>query len=47
MSSLAASGFITLVVDGRGTGFRGRAYRSIVTERLGYYEALDQIAAAK
>ncbi len=40
-------GVIVVSVDGRGTGFRGRKYRSIVRERLGYFEPKDQISAAK
>lgn len=38
---------IVVTVDGRGTGYRGRAYRNVVREHLGRYEAQDQIAAAK
>ncbi|KAK4238960.1 putative dipeptidyl peptidase 4 [Achaetomium macrosporum] len=39
--------YITLTVDNRGTGFRGRAFRSSVAGRLGELEAQDQIWAAK
>ncbi|KAL2022510.1 hypothetical protein VTK56DRAFT_5117 [Thermocarpiscus australiensis] len=39
--------FITLTVDNRGTGFKGRAFRSAVARRLGELEAADQIWAAK
>ena len=39
-------GAIVVVVDGRGTGFRGREFRSIVRDNLGYVEAQDQISAA-
>ncbi|SMN20795.1 similar to Saccharomyces cerevisiae YHR028C DAP2 Dipeptidyl aminopeptidase, synthesized as a glycosylated precursor [Maudiozyma saulgeensis] len=39
-------GAIIVVVDGRGTGFKGRAFRSLVRDNLGDYEAQDQIAAA-
>ncbi|KAK3898816.1 dipeptidyl peptidase IV N-terminal region-domain-containing protein [Staphylotrichum tortipilum] len=39
--------YITLTVDNRGTGFRGRAFRSVVAGRLGELEAQDQIWAAK
>lgn len=38
---------IVVTVDGRGTGFKGRQFRSVVRDNLGYYEVLDQIAAAK
>ena len=34
-------------MDGRGTGFKGRAYRAAVNEHLGYYEARDVIAAGR
>lgn len=40
-------GAIVVVVDGRGTGFKGREFRSLVRDNLGDYEAHDQIAAAK
>lgn len=39
--------YITLTVDGRGTGRKGRAFRSLVTSNLGQLEAEDQIFAAK
>ncbi|KAH6624134.1 dipeptidyl peptidase IV N-terminal region-domain-containing protein [Chaetomium sp. MPI-SDFR-AT-0129] len=39
--------YITLTVDNRGTGFRGRAFRSTVAGNLGELEAQDQIWAAK
>ncbi|KAH7131017.1 dipeptidyl peptidase IV N-terminal region-domain-containing protein [Dactylonectria macrodidyma] len=39
--------FITYTIDNRGTGFRGRAYRSTVTSQLGKLEPLDQIWAAE
>ncbi|ANZ77179.1 BA75_03614T0 [Komagataella pastoris] len=38
---------IVVTVDGRGTGFRGRDYRSLVRDNLGHYESLDQIKAGK
>lgn len=44
---LASNGFIHVIVDGRGTGFKGRKYRSAVSKRLGKYESEDQIAAAR
>lgn len=40
-------GYIVVTVDGRGTGFVGREARCIVRGHIGYYEALDQISAAK
>ncbi|KAI5778450.1 extracellular dipeptidyl-peptidase Dpp4 [Geopyxis carbonaria] len=39
--------YIQLTVDNRGTGFRGRAFRALVTRRLGALEAADQIWAAR
>ena len=39
--------YIVVTVDGRGTGFIGRAARCIVRGNLGYYEAYDQIQTAK
>ncbi|KAF9694362.1 hypothetical protein EKO04_007604 [Ascochyta lentis] len=39
--------YITLTVDNRGTGRKGREFRSIVTKNLGDVEAQDQIWAAK
>lgn len=38
---------IVVTVDGRGTGFKGRGFRSLVRDNLGHYEVIDQIAAAK
>lgn len=40
-------GAIVVVVDGRGTGFKGREFRSLVRDNLGDYEARDQISAAE
>jgi dipeptidyl aminopeptidase len=39
--------YIVVVVDGRGTGYRGRKFRSLVRGNLGKWEVDDQIAAAK
>ncbi|SCU86885.1 LAME_0D08020g1_1 [Lachancea meyersii CBS 8951] len=38
---------IVVVVDGRGTGFKGRDFRALVRDNLGDVEAQDQISAAK
>ncbi|KAJ3962654.1 hypothetical protein N0V92_000639 [Colletotrichum tropicale] len=43
----SALGYIVVTVDGRGTGFIGRKNRVLVREKLGHWEAHDQIAAAK
>jgi dipeptidyl-peptidase-4 len=40
-------GFVVVCVDGRGTGGRGAAFRNVVYKQLGYYETIDQLAAAK
>ena len=42
----AKEGFVVVCVDGRGTGARGTAFRDVVYKRLGYFETIDQIAAA-
>jgi dipeptidyl aminopeptidase len=39
--------YITVTVDGRGTGYLGRKLRCITRGNIGYYEAHDQIAIAK
>ncbi|KAK0643271.1 dipeptidyl peptidase IV N-terminal region-domain-containing protein [Cercophora newfieldiana] len=39
--------YITLTVDNRGTGYKGRAFRCSVASNLGTLEAADQIHAAK
>ncbi|EMD39367.1 hypothetical protein CERSUDRAFT_113004 [Gelatoporia subvermispora B] len=39
--------YIVVIVDGRGTGFKGRQLRNPVKDNLGYYETIDQINAAK
>ena len=47
-SYIASSlGYIVVTLDGRGTGFLGRAHRCIVRGNIGYWEAHDQIVAAK
>ncbi|OKL57826.1 putative dipeptidyl-aminopeptidase B [Talaromyces atroroseus] len=40
-------GYIVVTVDGRGTGHIGRAARTAVRGKLGYWEAHDQIETAK
>ena len=45
--SLANKGYIIACVDGRGTGFKGAAFKKVTYFNLVKYEALDQIAAAK
>jgi dipeptidyl-peptidase-4 len=47
MTMIANSGFIVAVIDGRGTGFKGRAYRTCVSKQLGKLEVEDQIEAAR
>ncbi len=39
--------YIVYVVDNRGTGYKGRAFRSAVTGQLGKLEAEDQVWAAE
>lgn len=39
--------FITWTVDNRGTGYKGRAFRSLVAKQLGRLEAEDQVFAAR
>ncbi|WWC73095.1 uncharacterized protein I206_107060 [Kwoniella pini CBS 10737] len=39
--------YIVVVVDGRGTGFKGRRLRNPVIDDLGHWEVVDQINAAK
>ncbi|KAL6904511.1 putative dipeptidyl-aminopeptidase B [Trichoderma evansii] len=40
-------GYLVVSVDGRGTGSTGRMFRCVVRDRLGYWEAHDQIEAGK
>ncbi|KAI9888475.1 MAG: hypothetical protein M1814_006893 [Vezdaea aestivalis] len=43
----ASLGYIVVTVDGRGTGFTGRASRVVIRKNLGAIEAYDQIQTAK
>ncbi len=44
---LAQQGYITVCVDGRGTGFKGAAFKKCTQKQLGKLEVEDQIDAAK
>ena len=44
---LAQQGHIVACVDGRGTGFKGAAFKKCTQKELGKYEVEDQIDAAK
>jgi len=44
---LAQQGYIIACVDGRGTGFKGAAFKKVTYKELGKYEISDQIEAAK
>ncbi|BDB52515.1 S9 family peptidase [Flavobacterium ammonificans] len=44
---LAQLGYIIACVDGRGTGFKGAAFKKVTQKELGKYEVEDQIDAAK
>ncbi|MBD0825311.1 S9 family peptidase [Aestuariibaculum marinum] len=44
---LAQKGYIIACVDGRGTGYKGAAFKKVTYEQLGKYEVEDQISAAK
>lgn len=39
--------YVIVIVDGRGTGFKGRALRNPVKGNLGFWEVRDQINAAR
>ncbi|PFH50952.1 hypothetical protein AMATHDRAFT_80539 [Amanita thiersii Skay4041] len=39
--------YVVVVVDGRGTGFKGRKLRNPVKSNLGYWETVDQINVAR
>jgi dipeptidyl-peptidase 4 len=44
---LVQQGYIVACVDGRGTGFKGAAFKKVTYKELGKYEVEDQIDAAK
>ena len=44
---LAEQGYIVVSVDNRGTGARGRNFEKQIYKKLGQYEVIDQIDAAK
>jgi dipeptidyl-peptidase-4 len=44
---LVQKGYIVAVVDTRGTGFRGEAFKKMTYKQLGKYELEDHVAAAK
>lgn len=44
---LAQQGYVVVCIDGRGTGFKGVAFKKITQNDLGKYEVEDQIQAAK
>lgn len=44
---LAQQGYVIACVDGRGTGFKGAAFKKVTQNELGKYEVEDQIQAAK
>ena len=44
---LAQKGYIIVCVDGRGTGFKGAAFKKVTYKELGKYEVIDQIEVAK
>ncbi|RZJ71612.1 S9 family peptidase [Flavobacterium sp.] len=44
---LSQQGYITVCVDGRGTGFKGAAFKKVTQNNLGKFEVEDQIDAAK
>ena len=44
---LANMGYFIVAVDGRGTGFKGAAFKKVTQNELGKYELEDQISAAK
>jgi len=47
LSLLTQNGYITVCVDGRGTGYKGAAFKKVTQKELGKYEVEDQIDAAR
>ncbi|KAF9904887.1 hypothetical protein EC991_002250 [Linnemannia zychae] len=47
MASAEKLRYVVVVVDGRGTGYRGRDFRISVVNQLGKFETQDQIAAGE
>ena len=45
--AFARAGYVVICVDPRGSGFQGRKFCDQVYGNLGYYETIDQIAAAR
>jgi dipeptidyl aminopeptidase/acylaminoacyl peptidase len=45
--ALAQLGFIVFIVDGRGTGERGKEFRDLVYGKMGRYEIPDHVAALR
>ncbi len=44
---LAQNGYIVVCVDGRGTGYKGAAFKKMTQKELGKYEVIDQIRVAE
>ncbi|WP_223032812.1 S9 family peptidase [Hanstruepera marina] len=44
---LAQKGYVVVCIDGRGTGYKGAAFKKVTQKELGKYELEDQIQAAK
>ncbi len=44
---MAQKGYIIVSIDNRGTGARGKDFRTLTYRQLGKYETMDQIEAAK
>ena len=47
MHTITLKGLISVLVDGRGTNFKGRKFMTQVAKNLGHFEAIDQISAVK
>ena len=39
--------YIVVIVDGRGSNYKGRKFRNPVRGKLGHWEPLDQVSAAR